>query len=529
MLQIPEDHVELSPTPPHEPDVLPTELPLVPEQKPDVPLHHPEPAFGFRNALRTLVQILVVFLCLFLVVRTIFVEPFGVPTGSMAPTLYGNHRAAPCPRCGYSICVGSPTADERGKRDFLHPQVNITCPNCGKQGLNLTVLSNEIAGDRLLVDKTAFEYRKPRRWEVAVFRCPVDDAKPYVKRIVGLPGERMRVFDGDVFANDQLLRKNWDEIRDCRIPLFDMNFVPETKTGWTPRWIVEPPVLSPEEPQVAKLPLAANLVQDSTLVLDATGEHPAFGITYANMNLDTNEAEVIRDTLTYNGGVRRAAPLPIHDFILECDVEVVAGTGLLGIRLGDGTESMRVDLPVGTDTQTPMVLAHDGEKDEFSTKSFRMVPGKRYHIAFAFVDRRALLAIDGNNYFPAFDLPGGLRERSGTDRPLQFGVRGISVVVHNLKLYRDIFYRSESNAPPGGRKYALGASEYFALGDNSANSSDSRDWKDAKGRDAFGISESAFIGKPFLIHQPLKAERITANGKDWKVQVVDWDRLRLLN
>ncbi len=523
--------MELSPNPPHEPDVISAEpIPLSipePQQKPDVPEPHPEPHFGFRNAVRMLVQILVIFISLFLVVRTIFVEPFGVPTGSMAPTLYGNHRAAPCPRCGYSICVGSPTADERGKRDFLHPQVNVTCPNCGKQGINLTVLSNEIAGDRLLVDKTAFEHRKPRRWEVAVFRCPVDDAKPYVKRIVGLPGERIRVFDGDVFANDQLLRKNWAEIRDCRIPLFDMNFVPETKVGWTPRWIVESPLLTPQEPQVAKLPLAANLVQDATLVLDATGEHPAFGITYANMNLDTNEPDDIRDTLAYNGGVRRGTPQPIHDFILDCDVEVLAGAGLFGIRLSDGSESMRVDLPVGSDS--PMVLAHDGEKEPFSTKQFHMQPGKRYHLEFAFVDRRALLTIDGQEYFPAFDLPGTLKERSGTDRPLQFGVRGVSVVVHNLKLYRDIYYRTESNAPAGGRKYPLGANEYFALGDNSANSSDSRDWKDAEGRDSFGISESAFIGKPFLIHQPLKAGRMTANGKDWKVQVVDWERLRLLN
>src|SRR5439155_19486671 len=41
-----------------------------------------------------------------LLFRAIGAEPYGVPTGSMAPTLLGNHRAVTCPRCGYPIDVG---------------------------------------------------------------------------------------------------------------------------------------------------------------------------------------------------------------------------------------------------------------------------------------------------------------------------------------------------------------------------------------------------------------------------------------
>ena len=41
--------------------------------------------------------------------------------------------------------------------------------------------------DFILVDKTAYLPRLPRRWEVAVFHCPADLTKPYVKRVAGLP------------------------------------------------------------------------------------------------------------------------------------------------------------------------------------------------------------------------------------------------------------------------------------------------------------------------------------------------------
>ena len=132
---------------------------------------------------RRFFQIFTLIFCLFLIVRTTFVEPHGVPTGSMAPTIFGNHRQCPCPRCGYPIVVGTPPDDQ------FNPQTATYCPNCGLSGINILPLSDNIAGDRLLVDRFVFRVRAPRRWEVAVFHAPDDSKIPYVKRVVGLPGE----------------------------------------------------------------------------------------------------------------------------------------------------------------------------------------------------------------------------------------------------------------------------------------------------------------------------------------------------
>jgi signal peptidase I len=67
-----------------------------------------------------------------------------------------------------------------------------------------TVLTGSMAprltvGQRLWVDKSAFECRSPRRWELVVFRGP--DGHAYVKRVVALPGESVRVQGGDVFID----------------------------------------------------------------------------------------------------------------------------------------------------------------------------------------------------------------------------------------------------------------------------------------------------------------------------------------
>src|SRR4051794_17364887 len=78
---------------------------------------------------RRLFESAVLFVSAILLLRTVAVEPFGVPTGSMAPTLSGNHRALPCPRCGYPVKVGEPSNKQNGYPD-------VQCPNCGAVNLS---------------------------------------------------------------------------------------------------------------------------------------------------------------------------------------------------------------------------------------------------------------------------------------------------------------------------------------------------------------------------------------------------------
>jgi signal peptidase I len=62
------------------------------------------------------------------------------------------------------------------------------------------------AGNFVLVNKIAFKLGAPERGDVIVFRYPPDPEQvPYIKRIIGLPGDHIRIYDGKVSVNDQLL------------------------------------------------------------------------------------------------------------------------------------------------------------------------------------------------------------------------------------------------------------------------------------------------------------------------------------
>jgi signal peptidase I len=76
--------------------------------------------------------------------------------------------------------------------------------------------SNILVGDHLLVDKMAYAdpgslgrlflpYREVKRGDIIVFLYPEDIRTPYVKRVVGVPGDRIRLTDRTVVRNGKCL------------------------------------------------------------------------------------------------------------------------------------------------------------------------------------------------------------------------------------------------------------------------------------------------------------------------------------
>lgn len=462
------------------------------------------------TASRRLTECLVIFIGAILFLRAMAVEPFGVPTGSMAPTLSGNHRVAVCPRCNYTIRIGEPSHQNR------YP--TIACPNCGQPDIDVNE-APDVAGDRLLVDKNVYSARKPRRWEPAVFRCPSDLTKPYVKRVIGLPGERIQVIDGDVYADGRIVRKTLAECREARVPVFDLNFPPR-EVGWSRSWVLEGNVAEKGD---AKIEPSFALV-DKELHLDGTqaGKTPVW-IGYRHQRYDESTAidkdEIIRDRFVYNGPSGDDRSVPVHDFIVEFEVEIVGGSGFFFCRMSDGKDQLVAASPSG-DSKEEAQLRHEGLGIVRSIQRKPLEHGKKYRIEMAFVDRRLSCEVDGRQSFIPYDLEPA-KTRADLISPLSIGVQGIKVVVRNVKLYRDIFYRS-SGRNAVDEPLQLGKDEYFMLGDNSANSDDSRSWPIP------GVPERNFLGKPFLLHQPSRITHLTINGRERVFQSIDWSRIRFL-
>jgi signal peptidase I len=55
--------------------------------------------------------------------------------------------------------------------------------------------------DRLFINKFAYNFEKIERDDVVVFYYPRDTQKSYIKRVIGLPGDTVRIVDGRVLVN----------------------------------------------------------------------------------------------------------------------------------------------------------------------------------------------------------------------------------------------------------------------------------------------------------------------------------------
>ena len=458
---------------------------------------------------RRLAESLILFVLAILFLRAMAVEPFGVPTGSMAPTLIGNHRLATCPRCGYVIRVG-----ESPRPTSHYP--NVTCPNCGKHNIDIDH-APDVSGDRLLVDKNVYSLRSPKRWELAVFRCPSDMSKPYVKRVLGLPGERIRVSEGDIYISDRLARKNLRECRESRIPIFDLNFPPRID-GWN-KWLV---VEKGQEATVKNE--SAITLTNRELAIDASAQinNPVW-ISYRHQHFDddarTESDDVIRDEFIYNGAGLDDRLQPVHDFMVEFELEIVEGSGTLSCGMWDGHDQLIATCAVSSGPGA-VELHQDGFGIVRSANVEHFEIGKKYRIEMAFIDRRVSFAIDGKEAILAYDLD-PVASRADIISPLVLGVQGMKIVIRDMKLYRDIYYRSSGrNAIEGS--YQLNQNEYFMLGDNSANSDDSRFWPIP------GVPERNFLGKPFLLHQPSRLGHLSIGNQVRTFHSIDWGRIRFL-
>jgi len=72
--------------------------------------------------------------------------------------------------------------------------------------------------DRLFINKFVYHITSIERGDVVVFHYPRDPEKSYIKRVIALPGDRLRIDQGQVFVNDKPLAENYvpEMYRDMR-------------------------------------------------------------------------------------------------------------------------------------------------------------------------------------------------------------------------------------------------------------------------------------------------------------------------
>ncbi len=423
------------------------------------------------------IETLAIALILAFLFKTYVAEAYVIPTGSMGPTLMGRHKDIDCPECGFRYQVGaSEEADEgnggktterrlaarRGEPTPPPPEVvGGTCPQCrytaylGKDNDEKKVyLSYE--GDRILVFKYLFDFWEPTRWDATVFRWPGGPQTNFIKRLVGLENETVRIQNGDIFIRP----KGEERFKISRKPanhLFAMlqavndndYFNPRIhQTGWPVSWADETAAFGKMPTVPSDLALAwgtedhrlfssngsipemrwlhyRHIVpgSDDWLYL-AQGEFPKYGVT--------NNPQLITDFYSYNSGIVRDPPagygsanaglyvtrqtVPAGDstristvcranpesvgfnwdgdLLIECRLEVLNPKGKAALRLVKGGVSFlcEIDLVSGAAT-----ISIPGYEKTFPPQTAPTILNRAgtYRLQFANVDEQMRFWVDG--------------------------------------------------------------------------------------------------------------------------------------
>jgi len=92
----------------------------------------------------------------------------------------------------------------------IQPTVSSTIRKVWMQAFKIPAESMKttlLVGDHILVNKLRYRLTPPQRFDVIVFHYPWEKDRDFIKRVIGLPGDRVLVRDGQVLVNDQPLQE----------------------------------------------------------------------------------------------------------------------------------------------------------------------------------------------------------------------------------------------------------------------------------------------------------------------------------
>ena len=494
-----------------------------------------------RGPLRAAVEWCVWLLLAAAAMETWFVAGLAVPWrvvgGSMAETLLGTHRNVACADCGRQFACSA---------DQSPAPPRAVCPNCG-YAANDVQSPPDLDGDRLLVDRTAFSLRPPRRWEIVALRHPQRADEILVKRVVGLPGESIEIRNGDVYADGEIQRKNLAEQHALAILVYDAGCRPALEPTPPPRWRAER--------RETGWSSAGGCFSHTTGV--KTG--PVDWLVYHHVRRLAGGSTVespVTDVCGYDQSQPRREE-DVHavaDLLLSFWLEP-AGNGTFFVRADDGVETFEVRLHfLGKGPDTWQYEAFRGN-EAIPGASGSVRHADRRFVEVSLIDQQFLLALDGQTLVAwPYQRP---TAASPPSTPLAIGAEGrLETTVRELRVYRDVYYtqpigsgvkgdspifaetkigtvpfaRTKIGTVPSkigtipvataGEPTRLADDEYFVLGDNSPISDDSRCWPDRG-----AVSDKLLIGKPLAAIPSIEA----APWRGWRFQVPNLRRIRYIH
>ncbi len=319
-----------------------------------------------------------------------------------------------------------------------------------------------------------------------------------------LPPEQRKHYDALIKAGSirdtdvgfHIVRRVPDQVLACRRVVWDNDKQPKSLVGRVPpRWYAQEgehmhwKSANPEAPRVFHH-------QDSNDLHWIRYRHLID--VWSPTNNGKPEPRFIDNFLGYNAGIdldpqfhtesSRSSmndDLWVGDLVLECEAQIQAGSEVV-MELSKGQNRFQATFGKG---QVKLNSTGPGAR-EFGTRNCKVNEAGKYKLRLANVDSRLLVWVNDSlidfgtdsNYSPSSVIAEdkvheqGYTEENDIAAPASIGARG-DVIIQSIVLHRDVYYTKNSNGDHAAADaFYVQPGHYLCLGDNSAQSSDSRKW-----------------------------------------------------
>jgi len=82
-----------------------------------------------------------------------------------------------------------------------------------------TMVPALLVGDRLIADMRSYKSQQPKRGDIIIFEFPKDPSKDFIKRVVGMEGEKVEIVNNKIYINEKLLDDRWGNFTKSGPPL----------------------------------------------------------------------------------------------------------------------------------------------------------------------------------------------------------------------------------------------------------------------------------------------------------------------
>jgi len=330
-----------------------------------------------------------------------------------------------------------------------------------------TLHGDPARGDELLVFTPYYKAWSPERFDLAMFDRPSNEdtqelaaEKLNVKRVVGLPGESIRIDDGDLYVTsaggtiEKRIAKAYSDFRPMLIRRFFERFGAEFETHFT---------YDPEEVR----PEAGGL-----MMIGGGNKTLAAEIALAP------QAVPLDDGWMEASGLDHPGELPEQDMLFDLEVTPLSPTACLNFSFNIGVNEFSFDIvPRSPGHDVSATRMSDGPIEPFREQVRDISSGSKHRLEFFFIDGQIGVAIDGRKALCETLGPtgGSIGAGRGLSHP-RFSVWASDARVTKFEIWRDVHYTDPPGAKYAGRSssYAIPDDSIFVLGDNSRDSIDSR-------------------------------------------------------